>query len=84
MPKANGPRKIHRYATEFKVKAVKSTHLPRVRVKAVADPWWKTERPARTGKSFFFTLVVFYLERPYEPCLVNRAGFSRFAGFIRN
>jgi hypothetical protein len=65
MPKANGPRKIHRYATEFKVKAVKSTHLPRVRVKAVADPWWKTERPARTGKSFFFTLIVFYLERPY-------------------
>ena len=37
MPKAKGPRKIHRYATEFKVKAVKLSHLPGVRVKDVAE-----------------------------------------------
>jgi len=37
MPKAKGPRKIHRYATEFKVKAVKLSQLHGVRVKDVAE-----------------------------------------------
>jgi len=37
MPKAKGPRKIHRYETEFKVKAVKLSQLPGVRVKDVAE-----------------------------------------------
>lgn len=37
MPKAKGPRKIHRYETEFKVKAVKLSQLPGVQVKDVAE-----------------------------------------------
>jgi transposase len=36
MPKIKGPRKINRYETEFKVKAVKLSLLPGVRVKDVA------------------------------------------------
>ena len=36
MPKASGPRKIYRYENEFKVKAVKLSLLPGVRVKDVA------------------------------------------------
>ena len=37
MPKATGPRKIHRYEAEFKVKAVKLSQLPGVRIKDVAE-----------------------------------------------
>lgn len=37
MPKAIGPRKIHRYDPEFKVKAVRLSQLPGVRVKDVAE-----------------------------------------------
>jgi transposase len=37
MAKAKGPRKIYRYETEFKVKAVKLSELPGVRVKDVAE-----------------------------------------------
>jgi transposase len=37
MPKATGPRKIHRYEPEFKVKAVRLSQLSGVRVKDVAE-----------------------------------------------
>lgn len=36
MPRA-GPRKVQRYSLEFKLKAVKLSHLPGVEVQAVAD-----------------------------------------------
>ena len=37
MARARGPRKIHRYDTEFKVKAVRLSQLPGVQVKDVAE-----------------------------------------------
>jgi len=36
MPRA-GPRKVQRYSLEFKLKAVKLSHLKSVKVQAVAD-----------------------------------------------
>ena len=36
MPRA-GPRKVQRYSLEFKLKAVKLSHLKDVEVQAVAD-----------------------------------------------
>jgi transposase len=37
MARTKGPRKIHRYSSEFKLKAVKLSDLPGVQVKDVAE-----------------------------------------------
>lgn len=37
MPRIKGPRKICQYGNEFKVMAVRLTHLPGVQVKDVAE-----------------------------------------------
>ena len=37
MPRIKGPRKVHRYSEEFKVTAVRLSHLPGVQVRDVAE-----------------------------------------------
>ena len=37
MPRIKGPRKVHRYSEEFKVTAVRLSHLPGGQVKDVAE-----------------------------------------------
>ncbi len=37
MARIKGPRKVHRYSEEFKVAAVRLSHLPGVQVKDVAE-----------------------------------------------
>jgi len=37
MPRIKGPRKVRQYSTEFKVTAVRLSHLPGVQVKDVAE-----------------------------------------------
>ncbi len=37
MPRIKGPRKVKQYSTEFKVSAVRLSHLPGVQVKDVAE-----------------------------------------------
>ena len=39
MAKAKGPRKVRRYDSVFKAKAVKLSELPGVQVKDVVEPW---------------------------------------------
>ena len=57
MARIKGPRKVHRYTAEFKLKAVKLSHIEGVRVQDVADAldihpfmlsrWRKEVREAR-------------------------------------
>jgi len=37
MPKANKPKKTHRYTNDFKIKAVQLSHLENVQVKEIAE-----------------------------------------------